>query len=424
LLRTLLDEVAVRPPQGGHPRLAIYGLIEARLQSADLMVLGGLSEGTWPGRPAPDPWLAPRIRTILGLPGLERRIGTAAHDFAQGLGAPQVLVTRARRDASGPAIASRLWLRLQAMAGDRFERNGALEGWTRALDAAPDYAPAPRPAPVPPAYLRPKAISVTEVDRLKADPYAFYARRVVGLMALDPVDADPSAAWRGTAVHDILEAWWNEDRCAPDALAPRAERMLAEAEVHPMLRALWQPRLQEAIDWVVEQVAKQTDEGRSVLAAEGKGFIEVAGVKLSGRYDRIDRLPNDGVAVIDYKTGKPPSSAAVREGFSLQLGLLGLIAERGGFEGVRGTAAAFEYWSMSKKKDAFGYVESPCDPEGKRDKIVTDRFVALAAHNFAETAGRWLTGDEPFVAKLHPEYALYAEYDQLMRRDEWYGRER
>jgi ATP-dependent helicase/nuclease subunit B len=277
---------------------------------------------------------------------------------------------------------------------------------------------------MPPAHLRPKAISVTEVDRLKADPYAFYARRVLGLMALDPVDADPSAAWRGTAVHDILEAWWNEDRCAPDALAPRAQRMLAEAEVHPMLRALWQPRLKEAIDWVVGQVTTQAEEGRSVLAAEGKGFIEVAGVKLSGRYDRIDRLPGGGVGVIDYKTGKPPSSAAVREGFSLQLGLLGLIAERGGFEGVRGTAAAFEYWSMSKKKDAFGYVESPCDPEGKRDRIVTDRFVALAAHNFAETAGRWLTGDEPFVAKLHPEYAHYAEYDQLMRRDEWYGRER
>ena len=424
LLRTLLDEVAVRPPQGGHPRLAIYGLIEARLQSADLMILGGLNEGTWPGRPAPDPWLAPRIRTALGLPGLERRIGVAAHDFAQGLGAPEVLVTRARRDAGGPAIASRLWLRLQAMAGDRFERDLTLEGWTRALDHAADHAPASRPAPVPPPHLRPKAISVTEVDRLKADPYAFYARRVLGLAALDPVDADPSAAWRGTAVHAILEKWWTEDRCAPDTLAARAAQMLAEAEVHPMLRALWQPRLKEAIDWIIGKVGEQRDEGRSVLAAEGRGDIEVAGVRLSGRYDRIDRLPGGGVGVIDYKTGKPPSSAAVREGFSLQLGLLGLIAERGGFDGVRGTAGAFEYWSMSKKGQAFGYVESPCDAEGKRDKIVTDRFVALAAHNFAETAGRWLTGGEPFVAKLHPEYAPYAEYDQLMRRDEWYGRER
>ena len=132
LVRTLLDEIAVRPPQGGHPRLAIYGLIEARLQTADLMILGGLNEGTWPGQPAPDPWLAPRIRAELRLPGLDRRVGLAAHDLAEALGAPEVLLTRARRDARAPAIPSRFWLRLEAMAGG-LSRAHALEGWTRAL---------------------------------------------------------------------------------------------------------------------------------------------------------------------------------------------------------------------------------------------------------------------------------------------------
>ncbi|GGB33370.1 double-strand break repair protein AddB [Sphingomonas metalli] len=425
ILRTLLDEVPVRLPPGiGHPRLAIYGQIEARLQSADLMVLGGLNEGVWPGTPAPDPWLAPRIRVALGLPGLERRIGVAAHDFAAGLCAPHVLITRARRDASAPALASRFWLRLQAMAGDRFERDGALEDWARRLDAAEEHRPTTRPAPVPPRALRPRAISVTEVDRLKADPYAFYARRVLGLMPLDPVDADPTAAWRGTAVHAILEAWWNEDRCAPDTLSARAARMLEEAPVHPLLRALWQPRLAEAIDWIAATVRVQAADGRRVLAAEGRGEIPIAGVTLSGRYDRIDALPGGGLAVIDYKTGKPPSAAAVREGFSLQLGLLGLIAERGGFEGVRGTAGGFEYWSLARGRDGIGYLDSPCDPEGKRDRIVTARFTEIAAANFAEVAGEWLTGEAPFTAKLVPEYAPYAEYDQLMRRDEWYGRDR
>ncbi|KQU55626.1 double-strand break repair protein AddB [Sphingomonas sp. Leaf339] len=424
LMRTLLDEIAVRQQRDWHPRIAIYGLIEARLQSADLMILGGLNEGVWPGRPSPDPWLAPRIRATLGLPGLERRIGIAAHDFAQGLGAPQVLVTRARRDASSPALASRLWLRLQAMAGDRFERDHVLEQQARLIDAASVPMPADRPAPSPVAKLRPRAISVTEVDRLKADPYSFYARRVLRLSPLDPVDADPTAAWRGTAVHAILEAWWKEDACAPDALRPRALAMLEQAEVHPLLRALWQPRLREAIDWIAGQVTTMAGEGRKVLAAEGRGEIEIAGVKLSGRYDRIDLLPDGKLAVIDYKTGKPPSAAAVREGFSLQLGLLGLIAERGGFDDVRGVAGAFEYWSLAKRRDAFGFIESPVDPEGKRDRVVTDRFTAVAAHNFAEVAGLWLTGNEPFTAKLVPEYAPYADYDQLMRRDEWYGRDR
>ncbi|MBB5715315.1 double-strand break repair protein AddB [Sphingomonas aerophila] len=424
MLRVLADEVAVRPPQGvRHPRLAIYGQIEARLQSADLMVLGGLNEGVWPGRPAPDPWLAPRIRAELGLPGLERRVGVAAHDFGQALGSPSVLITRARRDASAPALASRFWLRLQAMADDRFERAPEVERWTHALDEPGEHIPASRPAPVPPRALRPTAISITEVDRLKADPYAFYARRVLALAPLDPVDADPTPAWRGTAVHSILEAWWTEDACAADALKPRARAMLRDGATHPMLRALWQPRLEEAIDFVAAKVSADAETGRKVTHAEGRGRIALAGVTLSGRFDRIDALPGGGIAIVDYKTGKAPSTAAVRAGFSLQLGLTGIIAERGGFEGVSGEARAFEYWSLAKGPGGFGTVTSPCDDAGKRDRIVTSEFTTVAAANFADAAGKWLTGEEPFTAKLVPEYAPYAEYDQLMRRDEWYGRE-
>lgn len=424
LLKTLMDEVAVRPPQGGHPRLAIYGLIEARLQTADLMILGGLNEGTWPGQPAPDPWLAPRIRAELGLPGLERRVGVSAHDLAGALGAPLALITRARRDASQPAIASRFWLRLQALAGERFERARGLERWTRALDDPGEHKPERQPAPSPPAILRPTRIAVTDVDRLKADPYAFYAKRILKLQPLDPVDADPSAAWRGTAVHDVLERWAREDDCRPEALRPRALAMLADERTHPMMRALWQPRLMEAIDWIAAEIARGAAAGRQVLAVEREGKIPIAGVTLSGKFDRIDRLPDGSLAVIDYKTGKPPSPAAVRAGFSLQLGLLGLIAERGGYDGIRGDARGFEYWSLGKRNDSFGYITSPVDPAGKGDKVPPEDFTALAAHHFTEAVAAWLTGSEAFTAKLHPEYAPYAEYDQLMRRDEWYGRER
>ncbi|WNO52731.1 double-strand break repair protein AddB [Stakelama saccharophila] len=421
MLRTLMDEIAVRPPQGGHPRLAIYGLLEARLQSADLMILGGLNEGVWPGLPAPDPWLAPRIRAELGLPGLERRIGLAAHDFAGALGAPDVLLTRARRDSSAPTIASRFWLRLEALSGG-LKPAADLLAWAQAIDDPGDYRPAERPAPCPPVGERPRRISVTEVDRLKADPYAFYARRMLRLLPLDAVDADAGPAWRGTEVHRVLEAWARRDDCAPDRLHARAQAMLAEA--HPLMRALWAPRLMEAVDWIAATIAEQQRAGRAVVDVERKGGITVSGVDLSGTYDRIDRLADGTLAIIDYKTGKPPSAKAVRAGFSLQLGLLGLIAERGGFEGVSGTATAFEYWSLSRNRDGgFGYIESPVDPK-KREPIPAEDFVAIAADNFRAEAAKYLTGGDPFTAKLHPEYAPYADYDQLMRRDEWYGRER
>jgi ATP-dependent helicase/nuclease subunit B len=419
MLEQLMRSVAIRPPYGQHPRLFIWGLIEARLQQADLVILGGLNEGVWPQLPAPDPWLAPRLRHALGLPGLERRIGLAAHDFAGGLGAPNVLITRARRDSRAPAIASRFWLRLEAMTGG-ISRSPLHRKWAAAIDRPAAHCPASRPAPSPLPSLRPRRISVTEVDRLKADPFAFYARKMLELPALDAVDADPGPAWRGSAVHRVLEAWMKEDDCDPGALRPRAEVLLAETAAHPLVRALWQPRLLEAIDWIAEQVAKSRDQGRRPLRAEAKGRCRIGEISLYGEADRIDRLADGGLAIVDYKTGTPPGPKAVAEGYSMQLGLLGLIAERGGFEGIEGAAACFEYWSLAKKAGKLGYVTSPV---GGRTGFDPADFTARAERNLIAAAEAWLTGSAPFTAKLHPEYAPYGEYDQLMRLDEWYGRE-
>ncbi|HEX8534445.1 MAG TPA: double-strand break repair protein AddB [Allosphingosinicella sp.] len=419
LLEQLMRQVAVRPPYGQHPRIFIWGLLEARLQSADLMILAGLNEGIWPALPTPDPWLAPRIRHELGLPSLERRIGLSAHDLASALGGRQVLVTRARRDARSPAIASRFWLRLEAMTGG-LTRSPHHKRWARALDKPADHCPSTRPAPSPPASERPRKISVTEVDRLKADPFAFYARKMLRLSALDAIDADPSPAWRGTAVHGVLEQWMKHDDCDPARLRARAEALLAESSAHPLMRALWQPRLLEAIDWIAEEVAKNKAEGRLPLKAEAYGKCRLAGVELYGIADRIDRAADESLVILDYKTGTPPGPKAVAEGYSMQLGLLGLIAENGGFEDVEGIPACFEYWSLAKKNGKLGYVASPV---GGKHGIEAADFTTIAARNFIAAAEAWLTGEEPFTAKLHPEYAPYGDYDQLMRLDEWYGRE-
>jgi ATP-dependent helicase/nuclease subunit B len=415
LMRQLLDGKAVRPPYGGHPRLFIWGLLEARLQRADLVVLGGLNEGTWPGLPTPDPWLPPKVRATLGMPTLDTRIGLAAHDFANALGAPEVLITRARRDAKSPTIASRFLLRLNAMSGG-LPRDLPLERLVRALDDPGPARPVDRPAPSPPAEQRPERISVTQVDRLKADPFAFYAQAILKLRMLDPVDADHTARWKGEAVHKVFEDWLRHDDCDPAKLRTRAEQLLRDEAIHPMLRALWSPRLLEAIDWIALTERSNQAEGRRPLAAEAKGETPLAGVVVHGRVDRIDRLADGGLAIIDYKTGKPPSQKAVTEGFALQLGLLGLIGRAGGFEGVSGDPTAFEYWSLQRYRGNFGRLMCPDKDMGPGD------FLDHAYANFAEAAKRWLTGSEPFTAKLNPAYAPYGDYDQLMRLQEWYGR--
>ena len=415
LLRQLLEQRAVRPPYGGHPRVFIWGLLEARLQRADLVVLGGLNEGVWPGLPAPDPWLPPKVRAILGLPALEFRIGLAAHDFASALGAPEVLITRARRDGRSPTVASRFLLRLDAISGG-LPRDRVLERITRALDNPGPPQPVDRPAPSPPEQQRPKDIWVTQVDRLKADPFAFYASAMLRLKLLDPVDADYSARWKGDEVHKVFQAWLDHDDCHPEKLRARAERLLADEAIHPMLRALWAPRLLEAIDWIAELERTNQSEGRKPLKAEITGESPLAGIVVHGRVDRIDRLPDGGLAIVDYKTGKPPSKKAIENGFALQLGLLGLIGRAGGFEHINGEPEVFEYWSLIRDRGGFGKCV-------RADKdMAQGEFLDRAYRSFAEAAAKWLNGTEPFTAKLNPAYAPYGDYDQLMRLDEWYGR--
>ena len=175
--------------------------------------------------------------------------------------------------------------------------------------------------------------------------------------------------------------------------------------------------MMEAVEWVAREMEKDREEGRSPILAETKGEAVIAGVKLYGVVDRIDELPDGKLAIVDYKTGQAPKTKAVAEGFALQLGLLSLIAREGGFGGVKGEAGAHEYWSLAKKSGRLGYRQAPDAEEGP------SAFVERAYAQFREAAQKWLLGLEPFHAKLNPAYAPYDDYDQLMRLEEWYGRE-
>jgi ATP-dependent helicase/nuclease subunit B len=428
ILSRLMREKAVRPPYGKHPRVAIYGLLEARLQSADLVICAGLNEGVWPQIPSPDPWLAPMVRTALGLPPLEMRVGLAAQDLAGALASAEVVLTRARRDGSAPTVASRFLLRLQAVAPDRHMEDMEALALARRLDRRLPPQRIDKPAPRPSAEQRVKRLSVTELDRLRADPFAFYAKRILGLPALDPVDAEPSAAWRGTLVHEILELWHRDDALDPALLVPRACRFLDAANVHPLIKALWRPRLVAALGWIASQTETLAGEGRKMIDAERAGTFMIGEVEIRGKADRIDCMPDGTLAIVDYKTGKPPSARQVEAGFALQLGLLGMMAERGGFvaEGdqpaIAGKASGFEYWSLTRSKSGdFGYVDSPVGRKGR--ELTADNMLPTAEHFLREALDTWILGDAPFEAKLVPDQATYTEYDQLMRLAEWYGRQ-
>lgn len=429
VLRDAMARVAVRPPWGGHPRVSIYGLLEARMARADLVICGALHEGSWPASPAPDPLLAPAVLRALGVPGADFRSGLAAHDLAAALGAPEVVLSFSRRDASGPVIPSRFVLRVQALLGELAEEYRETEAVRLAqrIDDAERAGIYPQPKPDPTPEQRDVPISVTALDRLRGDPYQFYASAILRLRSLDPIDAEPSAAWKGTAVHDILDTWHKAGE-QPGQLLEIARAELDKMSAHPLMRSLWLPRLLAALEWIDGEIGRQGVEGRRVLKTETKGEIALHGVKIHGRADRFDSLLDGSLAIVDYKTGGPPTPRMVENGFALQLGLIGLMAQAGAFEGVSGEAERFEYWSLGKDKkrdNGFGYIEEPVRDPGSRRQTgpMRDEFLVQTDEFLADAIARWIKGGEPFTARLNPDLGGYNDYDQLMRLDEWQGRE-
>ena len=369
LLDALMEDHVVRPPFGRHPRLQIWGPLEARLQHADCMILGGLNEGVWPPAAAGDPWMSRPMRAEFGLPPPELRIGLSAHDFVQCCGAQEVYLTRARRIEGTPTIPARWLQRLDALLPSGSEGAAALRSvepallaWWAALDRpAEPSGPRPAPAPTPPVAARPRQLSVTKIETWIADPYSIYARDILRLKVLDPVDADPSAAERGSIIHRILDAFVREH---PDALPPDAEaRLLALGRAHfeaagarPGVLAFWWPRFERIASWFLDTEWDRRP-ALQPLATEVNGVLDLEGpagpFRLTAKADRIDRTEAGALEIIDYKTGGVPPKKHVTEGRCPQLSLEAAIAQAGGFPDVDAAeVAALAYWRLSGAETA------------------------------------------------------------------------
>lgn len=428
LFEALLAGPVVRPSYGKHPRLAIWGLLEARLQQADLVILGSLNEGSWPGEAASDPWLSRPMRRAFGLSPPERQIGTEAHDFAQALGAREVVLTRALRVEGAPTVPSRWLLRLETVLRaadleDRFRAPESILAWQAMLDRPARRIEAAPPEPRPPVDARPRRLSVTEIETWMRDPYGIYARHVLKLRALDPLDADPGAAERGIFVHRALDRFVRE---YPQALPQDAEaRLLAigrevfgPALSRPGVWAFWWPRFARIARWFVALEAQRRGsldesrgelDGRLILAGPGGDF------ELVCKADRIDRRRDGGLLVIDYKTGAVPKRADIDLGFSPQLPLEAAIAASGGFAGlVPGAIAELAYWRLTGGEVA-GEVKPVAEGEAAIRMLVEEAVAGLQAliTSFDDP-------NTPYRAWPRPERApQFTDYAHLARVKEW-----
>ena len=345
--KTFGDRI-VRRPESASAQLHIYGQLEARLTQSDRVILGGLVEGVWPPAPRIDPWLSRPMRHELGLDLPERRIGLSAHDFAQLLGADDVILSHASKAGGAPTVASRFLHRLEAVAGEvRWEAaKKAGEQYVRfaqALDAPDDVKPVKQPTPTPPRAARPQRLSVTAIEDWLRDPYTIYARHILKLVPLDPVDMPLSAADRGSAIHEALGEFTRDfARELPaypiPVLLEIGAKYFAPLMERPEARALWWPRFQRIARWFSEwETARRGD--IAAIEAEIPGRISIPldngrNFTLSARADRIERRADGSFVILDYKTGTPPTGKQVRMGLSPQLTLEAAILREGGFEGI------------------------------------------------------------------------------------------
>jgi len=427
LLEGLFGRESIRPGGATHPRIEILGVLESRLVHADLVILAGLEEGVWPQAAPVDPFLSRPMRARLGLPSPERRIGLAAHDFAQAACAPQVVLLHTARRAGSPTVQSRWLWRLETLIrGAELTAAARPEAlaWARALDAplrepSQSLRTAERPRPTPPVAARPRELPVTSVETWVRDPYAVYARRILGLRPLDPPDAAIDALSRGTAVHRALERFATTfpGQLPADAEQVFEDMLLAtlDEEGMPAARMVREKALARNLaPWIVAFERDRRPGAR--LLIEQKGAMTLAGpaggFTLTAKADRIEL--RDGEAdVLDFKTGQPPSDNQVLQGFSPQLTLTAAILGEGGFASA-GKVAPRElvYVRVSGGRQP-GEVR-PITAGSAQD------LAAAALRGLTKRIARFDEPETPYVSRAATQFMGDAgDYDPLARVWEW-----
>ena len=425
LLERLLLGETVRAVRAAHPRLKILGGIESRLVSADRLVLGGLEEGVWPQGAPIDPFLSRPMRKALGLPPPERRIGLAAHDFAQAACAGEVVLLHTARRDGAPTVESRWLWRLKTLvkgAGRELPGRPELKAWAAALDEPGQFAPAPRPRPRPPVAARPTELPVTGVETWLRDPYAVYARYVLKLRPMERPDEPVEARARGVAVHAALQrfAELHAGEVPSDAAAILEALLIDALETAGMPTAAMareRALAGHAAQWLADFERRRRPGARLLVEQRGEMTIEAEGfgLKLTARADRLE-LREGGIDILDFKTGGAPTRKQMETGFSPQLTLTAALAQAGGF-----TAAG----ALTPGQLVYVRVTGGRTPGEELVRAEVGDSLDLgqeALEGLKRRIGRFASPDTPYVSWAAPQFLheRRGDYDHLARVWEWH----
>ncbi len=401
---------------GYHQRIKILGPIEARFTHTDLCIIGGLNEQIFPQLLDAGPWLNRPMREQLHLPDAEAHITNLAHDFMHLASSKEVILSRCIKSNGTPTVASRFIQRLQMVA----QVNGLEIPTFRAhlaelVDHPEKEQNIVRPAPCPNAEVRPKKLSVTNVELLKKNPYAIYAKYILSLYPLDDWDNPAKASLYGQAVHDTLS---------------QMNHLLDDQKAFLVMREnLKKTSLSPSDCLFYESIFKSNvwpffkNQQEKLSQQKHKTFLEITGqvsfklkdddFTLTARMDRVDVTPHQSATVIDYKTGTPPSFSKVVSGLAPQLTLEAWILLQGGFKNIQiQKIDDIEYWHMGRHAKRNSFVQSQ-----KEDLNIV---IEKTQQGLKKLLITYADAKTPYEVEPVADFtSTYDDYAHLSRKKEW-----
>jgi len=376
--RWLFEKIVATGPALRVPRLhvcgSLYGAWEMRMQSVSRVIIGSMNEGDWPPKHRHSIWLSPKQETALGFLTADQRKGLAAHDFLQSCGYDEVIMTRAKRVGDTPSVESSFLTRVRGFlppscplavsqedGGGRAMTDG--EGYdirrvARAVVCGGEEKTHAIVRPTPKAILRCESLSVSAITMLRDNPYRFYARYILGLKPLNPLNKKGDHRAVGNIIHALCASFWERYRQMPFSSVEEGARFfIAEGEKRvmsqgydPYFACQLRNRIEQIGFWFADEALRMEEEGIAFMAAEARGRLACGDTWIEAKADSLHE-GDGGLTLVDYKTGSSPLKQDIHKQRDVQLTLEALIARAGGFDGIGQRAVAdVRYMALKGKK--------------------------------------------------------------------------
>lgn len=329
--------------------------IDARLHSADLVILSGLNENIWPETQVIDPFFNRSLQAKLGLPLLEQTIGEEAHNFFCFSQAKEVFFTRAEKISGSSTTPSRWLLRIETLA-KKLNINLIEKSHNSSLTIIENNLKNENDIAMVPVELRPKQLSVTQIEKLVFNPYYIYVDSILSLKKLLPIERKISALDFGLFIHKALELYNANSEKSLERLLNSGRQALSLLNLaQQQLQIVFWSRFVRIAQWFI---ANENQKNKIYLEIKGRAKIGDNFI-LIARADRLEIATNNAVDVIDYKTGNLSTYKSIQTGRTLQLLLEGIIAARGGFDCQKklGNVENLKYIKLSGSEDPVEILE-------------------------------------------------------------------